>query len=153
MGSYTNQRFESHSTLVVGKDLIVQNHGWWHFTFNFSTIYKNPGRWIITLECISRSFISLGSQMGMLPITKYEKFNQVRIFLLTVCTVQSNISAKSSSNNPRRILAKNMNKSSITGMFLSSFTLSQPANHLFIKINLLRNIYTKFSHACCSLCR
>ena len=34
-----------------------------------------------------------------------------------------------------------------------SFTLSQPANHLFIKINLLRNICTKFSHACCSLCR
>ena len=34
-----------------------------------------------------------------------------------------------------------------------SFTLSQLANHLFIKINLLRNICTKFSHACCSLCR
>ena len=34
-----------------------------------------------------------------------------------------------------------------------SFTLSQPANHVFIKINLLRNICTKFSHACCSLCR
>ena len=34
-----------------------------------------------------------------------------------------------------------------------SFTLSQPANHLFIKINLLRNICTKSSHACCNLCR
>ena len=26
-------------------------------------------------------------------------------------------------------------------------------NHVFIKINLLRNICTKFNHACCSLCR
>ena len=34
-----------------------------------------------------------------------------------------------------------------------SFTLSQPANHWFIKINLLCNICTNFSHACCSLCR
>ena len=44
----------------------------------------------------------------------------------------------------------------VVGTFLwssKSFTLSQPANHLFIKINLLRNICTKFSHACCSLCR
>ena len=33
-----------------------------------------------------------------------------------------------------------------------SFTLPQPANHFFIKLNLLRVINTEISHACCSLC-
>ena len=33
-----------------------------------------------------------------------------------------------------------------------SFTLPQPANHLFIKINLLQGICTKNSHVCCGLC-
>ena len=33
-----------------------------------------------------------------------------------------------------------------------SFTLPQPANHLFIKINLLHGICTKNSHVCCGLC-
>ena len=33
-----------------------------------------------------------------------------------------------------------------------SFTLPQPANHLFIKINLLRVISTETTHACRSLC-
>ena len=33
-----------------------------------------------------------------------------------------------------------------------SFTLPQPANHLFIKINLLHGICTQNSHVCCGLC-
>ena len=43
----------------------------------------------------------------------------------------------------------------ITDPFLwssKSFTLPQPANHFFIKLNLLRVINTEISHACCSLC-
>ena len=45
---------------------------------------------------------------------------------------------------------------SISSFFLwssKSFTSPQPANHLFIKINLLRNTCQKCIHACCSLCR
>ena len=55
----------------------------------------------------------------------------------------------------RQVIAIHLNIGLMGRPFLwssKSFTLPQPANHLFIKINLLHVICTKNSHVYCGLC-
>ena len=96
-----------------------------------SMLYKN-----CTFQCMCKIF---GVEFHRFPLkfhTKY--FTQ---------TLKTNILFTGESLRALRF------KSSQAFLWSSkSFTLPQPANHFFIKLNLLRVVNTEISHACCSLC-